>query len=51
MQFSGRASPSTTEEEEVLERGRLRQGKGAAALTPPLFIGRRGTGAAPLDEI
>ena len=36
--FSGRASLSTTEEEEVYEEGGLRQGRGAAALPPLHYI-------------
>ena len=43
--FSGRASLSTTEEEEVYEEGGLRQGRGAAALPPLHYIdgqGKRG---------
>jgi len=38
LQFSGRASPSTTEEEEVLERGRAAPGKGSSSHAPPHYI-------------
>ena len=38
LQFFGRASPSTTMEEEVLGRERVHQGKGVAALPPPLYL-------------
>ena len=49
MQFSSRASPSTTEEEEVLERGRAAPGEGCGSPpTSPLFIGARERGAGPL---
>ena len=43
--FSGRASPSTTEEKEELERGRAAPGEGCGCpLSPSLYIGegRRG---------
>ena len=47
MQFSGRASPSTTEEEEVLGRERAAPGEGCGSPpTSPLFIGARERGAA-----
>src|SRR5215216_436727 len=36
--FSCRASPSSTEEEEMWERGGLRLGCGVAALPPPLYL-------------
>ena len=50
MQFSGRASPSTTEEEVVLERGRAAPGEGCGSPpTSPLFIGARERGAGPLQ--
>ena len=48
-QYSGRASPSTMEEEDVLERER--EAPGAVVLLPslpPLFIGALG-GAGPLE--
>ena len=49
MQFSDRASPSTTEEEVELERGRAAPGEGyGSPPTLPLFIGGRGEGAGPL---
>ena len=38
FQFSSRASPSTTEEEEVLERGRAALGKGCCSHAPPHYI-------------
>ena len=48
MRFSGRVSPSTTEEEEVLERGRAALGKRCSCPpTPSLYIGGRGEGEAP----
>ena len=44
---SGRASPSTTEEE-VLERGRAAPGERyGCPPTPSLYIGGRGEGEAP----
>ena len=50
MQFSGRASPSTTEEEEVLGRERVVPGEGCGSPpTSPLFIGARERGAGPLQ--
>ena len=50
MQFSGRASPSTTEEEEVLGRERVAPGEGCGSPpTSPLFIGARERGAGPLQ--
>ena len=50
LQFSRRASPSTTEEEEVLGRERAvpREGCGSPP-TSPLFIGARERGAGPLQ--
>src|SRR5215216_1457768 len=36
--FSGRASPSTTEEEEVLERGRATPRKGCCCPPTPLYL-------------
>ena len=50
MQFSGRASPSTTEEEEVLGRERAAPGEGCGSPpTSPLFIGARERGTDPLQ--
>ena len=52
MQFSGRASPSTTMEEEVLGRERVALGEGCGSPpTAPLFIGirERGTGPHHMD--
>ena len=49
LRFSGRASPSTTEEEEMYEgREGLRQGKAChCPLSPSLYIGGRGGEEAP----
>ena len=48
LQFSGRASPSTTMEEEVLGRERAAPGEGCGSPpTSPLFIGARERGADP----
>ena len=52
LQFSGRASPSTTEEEEVL--GRERAAPGARLKLPcasPLYIGVEGAGFLPSKSI
>ena len=49
MQFSGRASPSTTEEEEVLERGRAAPREGVRLPSHPLYIWGKGEGPTPLD--
>ena len=51
-QFSGRASPSSTEEEEVLGEGGLRLGSGRAALPHTSIYRVKGKGGRPpLDEI
>ena len=49
LQYSGRASPSTMEEEEVLEREReAPKAKVRSPPSPPLYIGGpRGGGAGP----
>ena len=48
LQFSGRASPSTTEEEVELERGRAAPGEGCGCPpTPSLYIGGREEEEAP----
>ena len=48
LQFSGRASPSSTEEERELERGRAAPWmRSFCPPSSPLFIGRRGEGAGP----
>ena len=46
LQYSGRASPSTMEEEDVLEVGGAAPGEGCGCPpTPSLYIGGRGEGA------
>ena len=47
LQFSGKASPSTTEEEEVLERGRAAPGEGYGSPPNPSYVTWRGGGASP----
>ena len=48
LQYSGRASPSTMEEEEVLEEERAAPGEGCGCLlSPSLYIGGREEGEAP----
>ena len=45
LQFSGRASPSTTEEEEVLEEGEgCARGRVKLPCASPLYIGVEGAG-------
>ena len=52
MQFSGRASPSTTEEEVELERGRAAPGaRVKLPCTSPLYIGVEGAGFFPSKSI
>ena len=47
-QFSGRASPSAMEQEEVLEREKeATKGIGEKALLPPLYVGGPRGGAGP----
>ena len=47
LQFSGRASPSTTEEEEVLERGRVAPGEGCGCPPTPTIYRVKGEGGGP----
>ena len=52
MQFSSRASPSTTEEEEVLERGRAAPGaRGIAPMCLPTIYRGGGAGFLPSKSI
>ena len=52
LQYSGRASPSTMEEEEVLEREKeATKGMDEKALLPPLYIGVPGGAPALGDPI
>ena len=52
MQFSGRASPSTTKEEEVLGRERAAPAKGVRLpCTSPLYIGVEGAGFVPSKSV
>ena len=52
LQYSGRASPSSMEEEEVLEREReAPKAWGVRPFLPPLYIGGLGGAAALGDAI
>ena len=55
MQFSDRASPSTTEEEEVLGRERAAPGARTqgmkSLLSPTIYRGAKGGAPALVDEI
>ena len=51
LQYSSRASPSSMEEEEVLEREReATKGVNEKALLPSLYIGSQGGGAPALGD-